>query len=134
MNNEAVNHPAHYAYAGIECIDAIEAATSDKTGLEAVCVANVIKYTWRYTKKNGVNDLEKAKWYLEKLISHLENKDAAEEEEWDEGEQSCQTCHHFNLGESEYPCCICKHLILQTDPKYDNSHDMHEIIEFEYDE
>lgn len=69
-----VNHPKHYASAsnGIECIDAIEAATERLLGLEAVCTGNVLKYIWRWKDKNGVEDLKKAKWYLEKLIEEVE--------------------------------------------------------------
>ena len=45
---DMVNHPQHYTQGGIECIDALKAATVGKRGIEAVCVANVIKYLWRY--------------------------------------------------------------------------------------
>ena len=72
--NDNVNHPSHYCQGGIECIDAIESATVNKTGLEAVCVANVIKYLWRYENKNGLEDARKAQFYLNKLISHLEKE------------------------------------------------------------
>ena len=70
-------NPDHYKQGKVECIDALEAATVNKTGLEAVCTSNIIKYLWRYESKNGVEDCKKAKWYLEKLISHLENKENA---------------------------------------------------------
>lgn len=70
--NDMINAPPHYNQAGIECIDAIAAATSGKTGLKAVCVANVIKYLWRYELKNGVEDVKKARWYLDRLIGELE--------------------------------------------------------------
>lgn len=73
--NDMVNAPPHYNQAGIECIDAIAAATSGKSGIEAVCVANVVKYLWRYELKNGVEDAKKARWYLDRLIGELE-KDA----------------------------------------------------------
>lgn len=69
---DMVNAPPHYKQAGIECIDAIAAATSGKTGIEAVCVANVVKYLWRYELKNGVEDVKKARWYLDRLIGELE--------------------------------------------------------------
>ena len=69
--NDMVNHPSHYTQGGIECIDAITAATVGKTGIEAVCVANVIKYLWRYEEKNGPEDVKKARWYLERLINEL---------------------------------------------------------------
>lgn len=65
---DAVNHPAHYTAGKIECIDALEAATSGLCGIEAVCTANAIKYLWRWKLKNGTQDLEKAKWYINRLI------------------------------------------------------------------
>lgn len=69
--NDNINHPSHYTQGGIECIDAIKAATVGKTGIEAVCVANVVKYLWRYEEKNGLEDVKKARWYLERLINEL---------------------------------------------------------------
>lgn len=71
--NDAVNHPQHYTQGGIECIDALEAATVGLTGIEAVCTANAIKYLWRWKFKNGVEDLKKAIWYIEKLLAKLQN-------------------------------------------------------------
>ena len=70
---DAIN-PSHYKQGKVECIDALESATVNKTGLEAVCVANVIKYLWRYEAKNGLEDVRKAHWYLAKLIDYLEAK------------------------------------------------------------
>ena len=67
-----VNHPSHYTQGKIECIDAIEESTKGLIGISAVCVANVIKYIWRYKFKNGIEDLKKARWYLDKLINHEE--------------------------------------------------------------
>lgn len=69
---DMVNAPPRYNQAGIECIDATAAATSGKTGIEAVCVANVVKYLWRYELKNGVEDVKKARGYLDRLIGELE--------------------------------------------------------------
>lgn len=64
-----VNHPAHYqSRKGIETIDIIEACVEDLTGMEAVCTGNVIKYISRWKKKNGLEDLKKARWYLDRLI------------------------------------------------------------------
>lgn len=71
---DVVNHPSHYNKGRIECIDAIDSATVGKSGIEAVCVANVIKYLFRYEEKNGLEDVKKAQWYLNKLISELESK------------------------------------------------------------
>lgn len=70
---DAIN-PSHYKQGKVECIDALESATVNKTGLEAVCVANVIKYLWRYEAKNGLEDVRKAQWYLAKLIDYLDAK------------------------------------------------------------
>ena len=73
--NETVDHPEHYhSPFQIECIDAIAAATHGLEGLEAVCVGNSIKYLWRWKRKGGVNDLRKSRWYLDKLINHLESE------------------------------------------------------------
>ena len=69
---DMVNHLQHYTQGDIECIDALKAATVGKRGIEAVCVANVIKYLWRYEEKNGVEDVRKAKWYIERLLKELE--------------------------------------------------------------
>ena len=71
VNQDEVNHPPHYTAGGVECIDAIAAATVGLDGIEAVCTANVIKYLWRWKMKGGVTDLEKAKRYLEKLIKEV---------------------------------------------------------------
>ena len=69
---DKINHPQHYTNGKIECIDAIESATAELAGIEAVCVGNVIKYVWRFKMKNGTEDLMKAKWYLERLIAGSE--------------------------------------------------------------
>lgn len=69
---DPVQHPLHYNQSGIECIDAIKAATVGKKGIEAVCVANVVKYLWRYEAKNGLEDVRKARFYIDRLIQELE--------------------------------------------------------------
>ena len=66
-------NPSHYKQGEIECIDAIKSAILDKVGVEAAYSANIIKYVWRYKGKNGIEDLKKAKWYLEKLIEEVQN-------------------------------------------------------------
>ena len=73
---EMVNHPDHYqTETGLEMIDIIAACTFDLQGIEAFDTGNVIKYVGRWKKKNGLEDLKKAKWYLEHLIAHVENMD-----------------------------------------------------------
>lgn len=71
---DMVNHPSHYTQGGIECIDALEAATINLKGIEAVCTANAIKYLWRWKEKGGVEDLEKSKWYIDRLIKKMEKR------------------------------------------------------------
>lgn len=69
--NDAVDHPAHYTGGEIECIDAIRAALGGEA-FSGFLAGNVLKYVWRYRCKNGVEDLRKAQWYLNRLISELE--------------------------------------------------------------
>ena len=69
---DVVNHPIHYNKSGIETIDAIEAMTNE--GFDYYLQGNIMKYLWRYKYKNGVEDLEKAQWYLNKLISTIKNR------------------------------------------------------------
>ena len=69
---DMVNSPPHYNQAGVECIDAIRAATDE--GYEYYLQGNIIKYLWRYRYKNGVEDLKKAQWYLTKLIEETTNE------------------------------------------------------------
>ena len=67
-----VNNPIHYNKNshGIECIQAIRAALTDEE-FRGYCKGNVLKYTWRENYKNKVEDLEKASWYLNKLIESI---------------------------------------------------------------
>lgn len=66
VNHDAVNHPAHYQ-GKHECIDEMIALF----GVEAVkafCKCNVYKYRFRAANKNGQEDLDKADWYMDKLM------------------------------------------------------------------
>ena len=67
---DMVNSPPHYNQTGIECIHAISAATSD--GFKYYLQGNILKYLWRFDYKDKpLEDLEKAKWYLDKLIEEV---------------------------------------------------------------
>lgn len=67
-HKEAVDHPDHYQGQGIEVIDIIDSFELD------FYRGNIVKYILRADKKdNEVEDLKKAKWYLEKLIAKMEN-------------------------------------------------------------
>ena len=65
--SDSVNHPDHYTSGGIECIDAIRASLG-LSEFADYCKGNIIKYLWRYRLKNGVEDLKKARVYLDWMI------------------------------------------------------------------
>lgn len=65
QNNNNVEHPSHYTQGGIECKEAIASATTNLTGFEAYATGNIIKYMWRWKAKNGIEDLKKAKQYID---------------------------------------------------------------------
>ena len=75
-NVDMVNNPPHYNQTGIECIHAISAATDN--GFKYYLQGNVMKYLWRFDYKNKpLEDLQKAQWYLEKLIEEVIANDAS---------------------------------------------------------
>ena len=115
-----VNHPKHYTQGGIECIDALKAATIVKTGIEAVCVANVIKYCWRYEEKNGLEDVKKAQFYINRLIQELEEKKENNTfYDPDDVVDDCNECANYNMNEYSEPCCNCKNTAVPGTPEYD---------------
>lgn len=65
---DPVNHPEHYTSGNIECLDAIKAALGDN--YKYYVQGNVLKYIWRFNHKNGLEDLKKARFYLDDLIKH----------------------------------------------------------------
>ena len=66
-NTNNVNHPSHYNKGNIECIDAMISAYGKDT-VSDFCICNAFKYIWRYKYKNGIEDLKKAQWYLNKIV------------------------------------------------------------------
>ena len=70
----AVNLPALYTAGGVECIEAIEAAVTPLKGKEAFLTGQIIKYMWRWKMKNGLEDLKKANFYLQRLIKSQEGQ------------------------------------------------------------
>lgn len=64
---DMVNHPPHYTQhpSGVECIQITEHMN--------FCIGNAVKYLWRADLKNGIEDLEKAKWYIEREIERRKN-------------------------------------------------------------
>lgn len=70
--HDAVNRPAHYTSGGIECIDCIKAALGEN--FIGFLIGNVFKYCYRYRNKNGLEDLKKAAWYLNRAIKEIEDE------------------------------------------------------------
>ena len=64
---DMVNSPTHYNTGNVECIVAIEESMTPDS-FKGYLKGNVLKYMWRYEYKNGTQDLEKAQWYLNKLV------------------------------------------------------------------
>lgn len=67
-------NPKHYRRGTVECIDAISSAVIGLEGVDAMLVGNTMKYLWRFKDKNGVEDLRKAKWYLDRLIQEQDKR------------------------------------------------------------
>lgn len=68
---ELVNHPKHYCSGGVECIDAMRSFLSQEEFV-GHCKACAVKYIWRCGKKDlEVQELSKAKWYIDKILTVL---------------------------------------------------------------
>ena len=73
--HDNVNRPPHYNTApSLDCIDAMEAMAvgASVCAHEAYCWQDSFKYLWRWPYKNGLGDLKKARWYIDRLISRME--------------------------------------------------------------
>jgi hypothetical protein len=70
FDDDPVDSPAHYNKGGIEAIDYIEQQLEE--GTADYCLGNTHKYLHRWRYKNGIEDLKKARWYLDRLINFLE--------------------------------------------------------------
>lgn len=67
MEEDNVNHPAHYTRGGIECIEAIEAALTPEE-FRGYLKGNMLKYVWRERMKGSTESIEKTSWYANRLI------------------------------------------------------------------
>ena len=75
LKDPLVNQPPHYCQGGIEAIAAIE-ASMPPDGFKYFLQGQVLKYMWRYQHKGKpVQDLQKAKWYLDLLLSRFGDED-----------------------------------------------------------
>lgn len=73
-NPDMINNPDHYKAKTLEAIQVIDEFTADMVGMDAVCTATILKYILRWNKKNGIEDLKKAQWYLNYLIYSKEGE------------------------------------------------------------
>ena len=71
--NDNVNHPSHYTQGEVECIEAIMSSMGT-VAYKGYLKGNILKYLWRYENKNGLEDLKKARFYLDRLIIENEGK------------------------------------------------------------
>ena len=70
---DPVNHPSHYETGKFECIDVMKEALGDSV-VKDFCIANSFKYIYRHKRKNEIEDIKKAKWYIDKYLELEENK------------------------------------------------------------
>jgi hypothetical protein len=69
---DVVNSPPHYKAGGIEAIEGIEASMGPEA-YAGYLKGNIMKYMWRYERKGKpIEDLKKARWYLDRLIAAQE--------------------------------------------------------------
>lgn len=101
-NDKMVSHPDHYKSGKYEVIDIIDEFTKDLSGTEAVCTANAIKYILRWKKKNGIQDVKKAIWYLQHMV------DKEEERLRNEEIHSCDDCVYKYDDPGTHPCTNCE--------------------------
>jgi hypothetical protein len=65
--DDVVNHPSHYCTGKFECIE-VMTEVFGKEAVQAFCRCNAFKYLYRSDRKNGIEDIKKARWYINKFI------------------------------------------------------------------
>lgn len=101
--SDNVNHPSHYTRGKIECLNAIEEALGTD-GFISYLQGNILKYVWRFKHKNGLEDLKKAAFYLNRMISTIEADYPAEEDLKEPAPERVLTPPHSNIVEK----CVCR--------------------------
>ena len=116
-----VNNPTHYTQGAVECIDCIKAAAINKNGIEAFCVGNAIKYLFRYENKNGLEDVKKAQWYINRLIQELNEAESNKYPVYNGVEpDGCYDCAFCENDENKTPCKDCKGTAIPGTEEYKN--------------
>lgn len=139
--DDSVSHPNHYqSKSGLEVIDAIRAFTEDCEGIESYYTGNVIKYICRWKKKNGLEDLKKARQYLDWLIEKVGEKEPPKNGRYSMGENDCfvpwilkphMAPSYTYPASGEYCCCESK-MWESSDPEPNRPKDIVEIIWTEF--
>lgn len=73
ITGDNVNHPSHYKTGKFECFDVMKEALGDDS-VKDFCIVNAFKYIYRHKRKNGIEDIKKAKWYIDKYLELEDNK------------------------------------------------------------
>jgi hypothetical protein len=100
-----VNHPPHYQ-GHIECIEAIEASMSPEA-FKGALKANVMKYIWRYEHKGGLESLQKAQWYLSRLIATVETEEDKKQAIYDAVKDTLALDKELNYDPDDYMASGC---------------------------
>ena len=106
--SDNVDRPNHYKTGKFECIEVME----EVFGKEAVkwfCLCNAFKYLYRTERKNGVEDIQKAKWYINRYLKLSGITEEVPTAVANTCTESCAECRYNTRGENEYPCECCNH-------------------------
>lgn len=77
-NDDVVNHPSHYCTGKYECIE-VMTELFGKKAVQDFCRCNAFKYLYRSDRKNGIEDIKKARWYINKFIELQEDENDGKE-------------------------------------------------------
>lgn len=102
---DSVNHPSHYETGKFECID-VMVETQGTEAAKNFCVGNAFKYLYRHKNKNGLEDVKKAQWYINKYIELCDCQvtNAFESLEFDFFDIAIET---HGIEETKSFCIIC---------------------------
>lgn len=93
--DDKVNAPNHYNSKSMESIDVIKVMTENLDPFAGYCMGNIIKYLYRYENKGGLEDLRKAKKYIDFLIEMIGTQ------------KQCIVCGHTTKDLKIEKCCSC---------------------------
>ena len=115
-------------YSGRKCLDIIAEVTKSLSGELAFDIGTAVKYIYRFKGKNGIEDLMKAKRYIDFAIDFMESHVYTQYEN-DFNEVPCCYCKHFYVPENTEPCISCRKGILPSDNRYPTAPILFELDE-----